>query len=174
MNSSFSIKTRYLLNCDLLNKNLIKNIYKVPCVDKIKISFSTSDIFDKKVYPSKAFLIFYLIFSYLSFIQVNKIKRNLFSEISFLDKNCNFEISIGNKIVIDQFMFNFVSTKNLFLKNQNNLTFINYSSKETKNSLVFFLQKRDLLLKMYNDINFSVHFNLKNPYKNLILKNIFI
>ena len=176
MNTFFYKKNQYILDCDFLNRHTIKSIYKMPSVDKIMISFSISDIFDKKKYPAKAFLIFYIIFSYMSFIKTHKFSKNGFNDTLLLEKNCDFQIILNDKNIISQFLFDFLETKMIFQKKINGLKSISFSSKETKKFFSSFSNKKDPILKIFSNINFNVIFSLKNFFDikkiNLTLKNI--
>lgn len=178
MHSLFCKKNQYISNCDLLNKHLIKSTYCAPFIDKVVISFSVSDISDKKVYPSKAFLIFYLICSYVSFIKVYKSNKKLFKDINLLDKNCDFQIILSNKNLIDQFLFDFIETKVVIQNKKNCLTHFNFLSNNIKSFSMLYSKKKDSIVSPYNNINFDLRFSLKNfldiKKMNLILSHIVI
>lgn len=146
----------------MLNKHLVKSTYCVPFIDKVIISFPISDISDKKVYPSKAFLIFYLICSYVSFIKARKSNKQLFKDITLFDKNLDFQIVLSNKNVIDQFLFDFIETKVVTQNKKSCLTHFNFLSDNTKNFSVFLSKEKDSILKPYSGINFDLHFSLKH------------
>lgn len=162
MNSLINNNSSYILNCDLLNKHLIKSAYRLPCVDKVLVSFSTLNINDKKVYPSKAFLIFYLLFSSMSFIKINKTKKRLFNDSSLFDGASEFQSMLTNKDIINLFLFDFISTKNLLTQKTTNLINFSFFSNQTKSFSSFSLKKKDPLLKVYSGINFKINFRLKN------------
>lgn len=176
MNTFFYKKNQYILDCDFVNRHTTKSLYKMPCVDKIIISFSISDICDKKIYPAKAFLIFYIIFSYMSFIKTHKSNKNGFNDTLLLEKNCDFQIILNDKNIINQFLFDFLETKMISQKKINGLTSISFSSKETKNFFSSFYNKKDPILKIFSGINFNVNFSLNNfsdiKKINSTLKNI--
>lgn len=178
MNSLFYKKNKYILDCDFLSKNLIKSTYCIPSINSVLITFSASDVCDKKIYPAKVFLVFYLLFSNLSFIKTHKSSKNLFYDTSFVDNSCDFQVTLSNKNSIHQFLFDFIETKALLQKKTGSLLNINFVSKETKSFLIFSSKKKDPLLSMYGSINFNINFNLKNFFEitntNVILKNILL
>lgn len=169
MNTFFYKKNQYILDCDFLNRHTTKSLYKMPCVDKIIISFSISDICDKKIYPAKAFLIFYIIFSYMSFIKTHKSNKNGFNDALLLEKNCDFQVILNDKNIINQFVFDFLETKMISQKKINGLTNISFSSKETKPFFLSFYKKKEPILNIFSSINFNVTFSLKNYYDTSII-----
>jgi hypothetical protein len=178
MESFFYKKNKYILDCDFLTKNLTKSSYSVPFVDRVLLSFPISHICDKKIYPAKGFLVFYLLFCSLAFIRTKKSNKNLFNDTSLVDKSCDFQIILSNKNTINQFLFDFIEMKSVIQKKTGSLLDINCFSKETKSFLIFSSQKKDPILSMYVGVNFSINFKFKNLFEisktKFILKNILL
>jgi len=162
MESFFYKKKKYFLDCDFLNKNLTKSQYSVPFVERVLLSFPISDVCDKKIYPAKGFLVFYLLFCSLSYIKIKKANNNLVCDTFLVDKSCNFQIILSNKNAINQFLSDFIETKAVVQKKTPDLSKINFFSKETKIFLQFYSQKKDSVLSLCFNINFNVNFELKN------------
>jgi hypothetical protein len=98
----------YLSNCDLLNKYLLKSVYNTPALNKIVLHFSigtikTSSLQDSNI-KIKCFLIFYLCFSLLSYINFLKVKTS--------DADYSLKIILNGCGDINAVLFNLIVENN--------------------------------------------------------------
>lgn len=165
MNSNYFQKNKYLLNCDFVNKYGIKSSYRIPYVEKMTISFSSSDLLSKesdfsKFNPVKGFSLFYLMFSSLSYIQIFNKKK--LADNNIVDRQFEFRMTLKNKKIIDSFLLNFIGNKaSLLEKSKISMDVMNNLTYNRKNFYPFYSEKTDSLLKSYSTTNFKLNFNFK-------------
>jgi hypothetical protein len=188
----------YLLQCDLINKYILKNIYQQPKIEKIEFQvflkdfLISSNFFNKKDINNniqiKACLFLYLIFNFSPFIifQLNKENKSLKlrNEGEFIMK---MEITDFNHI--NNFMSNFLIDNHSFYKNFiNSSNLLNCKSEHSSFSYNFKLPGsfrydiNDFFLTKIQDIKLGkvkIHSNIvySNISKNMnvlgLIKNLF-
>jgi hypothetical protein len=108
-NSTFNT---YLSTCDLINKYLLKNVKKVPNLDKVVIEFSLNDNLKfinntNEINTSiklKTFFLLYSFFSFLPYIKIIK-KKNLKKKKNSVKINISLKIVLNQKYKINTFLF---------------------------------------------------------------------
>ena len=189
----------YLLNCDLLNKYNLSNIHTRPSLEKIVFHFplkafvvgldnSESNINNQV----KAFLLFYIFFSLLSYINFQKIKVSRgFIKGKDTEGSYSLKVVLTNKEDIDSFLINmFIENSSKFQKESIVLTKKSFATSASEqqnlcyNTTVpgkVFLDVEDFfknLVKGNNikDFNINISFLYKNKVKLLnddkLIKNL--
>lgn len=105
----------YLSDCDLLNKYNISNLNQQPKLDQIVINFpiseiiKASDTLNKTENDSdiqlKAFLMLYVLTSFIPYISLNKIKKS--GQTKTTDLNYSLKIVLSNNEEINLFLNSF-------------------------------------------------------------------
>jgi hypothetical protein len=177
INKRFNIKqNEYLLDCDSINKYSIKSIYKKPKIEKVSISFPLNTFSSISSVDSnlqvKSMLIFYTLFSLISYINFKKIKLKK----SVSDANFSLKILLSSKESIYFFFFNLI-VENADKIEKNDVEFftrsmpLNCKKNSTQHNIL-------VPAKLFGDIDdfFSKHvrdidLNAFNLSINLIIKN---
>lgn len=157
----------YLLNCDLINKYNLKSIYKKPKLKKIVLHFPIKQLLSINSTDNnlqvKAFLVFYIIFFSLSFINFDrsKISNNL-----NIDPEYSLKVIISNPEDINLLLLNlFVENYDKF--NKEDLIFlkndIEYENIEKKTNFCHnfsipgkvFFDGHDFFFQIIKETNFK-------------------
>jgi hypothetical protein len=91
----------YLVSLELINKYSFKNIHEIPSIEKISVGFTTKKFLGlDRVYIGsdiQFILLFYSIFSLLSFVSLKKKKPSFQKDSAKVDLNFFFKIVFSNK-----------------------------------------------------------------------------
>ena len=137
----------YLSNCDLINKYNLKSVYDTPKLDKIILDFNLVDFLNaidsssaKEQTDSniqiKAFIVFYILTEYASYINFNK-SLTAIKKLKISENNYSLKISINSFKELDFFLFSF------FVENWSKLLLEDYLLFKKQDSLAI-LEKKPL------------------------------
>ena len=137
----------YLSNCDLINKYNLKSVYNTPKLDKIILDFNLVDFLNaidsssvKEQTDSntqiKAFIVFYILTEYTSYINFNK-SLTAIKKLKISENNYSLKISINNLKELNFFLFSF------FVENWSKLLLEDYLLFKKQDSLAI-LEKNHL------------------------------
>lgn len=162
----------YLSNCDLLNKYLLKSIYSVPVLNKIVLYFSIDSLKTPFLQESnlkiKCFLIFYLCFSLLSYINFFKVKT--------ADAGYSLKIVLNDFNDINIFLFTLILENKFKFFRDDLLTFIDEKNNFNYNKSISLhkLAGADSNFFAESDVKISFSFSNFFPLKNkkLTAKNL--
>ena len=137
----------YLSNCDLINKYNLKSVYNTPKLDKIILDFNLVDFLNaidsssaKEQTDSniqiKAFIVFYILTEYASYINFNK-SLTAIKKLKISENNYSLKISINSFKELDFFLFSF------FVENWSKLLLEDYLLFKKQDSLAI-LEKNPL------------------------------
>lgn len=126
-------RLNYILNCDLVNKYLCKNVFTVPRISHVVIQLDLQEVMKlnesltlpvrEKDYKIKAFLLLFFYFLNIPYYKIKNIVEYQ-KKLKIKQYNKSFlQLCCSNKIFFTNFLFNLFIENQVLINNQNKNSF---------------------------------------------------